>query len=97
VACMRVGGAADVHVGAAGARVCTSRRASRRRRPGPPTHWSTHTRPTARTQPVQRLALSCRASPNRARTLTLASRRVRPSSLTTGMTLKGTWMPSLAR
>jgi hypothetical protein len=36
-------------------------------------------------------------APNRLRTLTLASMRVRPSSFTTGMTLKGIWMPSLAR
>lgn len=36
-------------------------------------------------------------APNKLRTLTLASMRVRPSSLTMGMTLKGTWMPSLAR
>lgn len=36
-------------------------------------------------------------APKRLRMLTLASMRVRPSSFTTGITLNGTWMPSLAR
>lgn len=35
--------------------------------------------------------------PNSARTATLASSRVRPSSFTAGVTLKGTVMPSLLR